>query len=89
MRNDFCIFILSYKRADNMYTINSLLRANYTGQYYIVLGNDDPTIDEYINKYGEDRIIVFDKEQQARLTDTVDNFDKRKVILYARNVCFD
>lgn len=88
-RNDFCIFILSYKRADNMYTIDSLLRANYTGQYYIVLGNDDPTIDKYINKYGKDKIIIFDKEEQAKLTDVCDNFNKRKVILYARNACFD
>lgn len=89
MRDDFCVFILSYKRADKMSTINSLLRANYTGKYYIVLGNDDPTIDEYIDKFGEDKVIVFDKEEQAKLTDTVDNFDKRKVILYARNFCFD
>lgn len=89
MRNDFCVFILSYKRANNMYTIDSLLRANYTGKYYIILGNDDPTINEYIDKFGEDKIIVFDKEEQAKLTDTVDNFNKRKVILYARNFCFD
>ena len=89
MRDDFCIFILSYKRADNMYTIDSLLNSNYTGKYYIILGNDDPTINEYIDKYGNDKIIVFDKEEQARLVDTCDNFDKRKVILYARNFCFD
>lgn len=89
MRDDFCVFILSYKRANNMYTINSLLNSNYTGKYHIILGNDDPTIDEYINKFGEDKIIVFDKEEQAKLTDTCDNFNKRKVILYARNFCFD
>ena len=89
MRNDFCVFILSYKRANNMCTIDSLLRANYTGKYYIILGNDDPTINEYIDKYGKDKIIIFDKEEQARLTDACDNFDKRKVILYARNFCFD
>lgn len=89
MRSDFCVFILSYKRANNMYTINSLSNSNYTGDYYIILGNDDPTIDEYIDKYGKDKIIVFDKEEQANLTDTCDNFDKRKVILYARNFCFD
>lgn len=89
MRSDFCIFILSYKRANNMYTINSLLNSNYTGKYYIILGNDDPTIDEYVDKYGKDKVIVFDKEAQAKMTDTCDNFNKRKVILYARNFCFD
>lgn len=89
MRDDFCVFVLSYKRANSMYTINTLLNSGYTGKYYIMLGNDDPTIDEYINKYGKDKIIIFDKEAQAKLTDTCDNFNKRKVILYARNACFD
>lgn len=89
MRSDFCVFILSYKRVNSIYTINSLLNSNYTGKYYIILGDDDPTVDEYINKYGKDKIIVFNKEEQAKLTDTCDNFNKRKVILYARNFCFD
>lgn len=89
MRNDFCVFILSYKRANNLYTLKSLQDSNYSGAWYIVLGNDDPTIDEYIKLYGKDRILVFDKELEATKTDTCDNFEKRKVILYARNYCFE
>lgn len=89
MRDDFVVFILSYKRADRMYTIKSLLESGYSGKYYIILGNDDPTIEEYKNKYGKDNILVFDKEEYANKVDTCDNFNKRKVILYARNYCFD
>ena len=89
MRKDFCVFILSYKRANNVYTIKSLADSNYTGDWYIVLGNDDPTIEEYIELYGKDKILIFDKEEQAKKTDVCDNFNKRKVILYARNYCFE
>ena len=56
MRKDFCVFILSYKRANNVYTIKSLADSNYTGDWYIVLGNDDPTIEEYIELYGKDNV---------------------------------
>lgn len=89
MRNDFCVFILSYKRADRMLTINSLLRANYTGKYYIILGNDEPNIDDYINNFGEDKIIIFNKEDYLDSTDTCDNYKKKNIVLYARNFCFD
>jgi hypothetical protein len=89
MRDDFCVFILSYKRANNMYTIDSLKNSNYSGKYFIVLGDDDPTISEYIEKYGRENILIFNKEYQANIVDTCDNFDRRKVILYARNYCFD
>lgn len=89
MRNDFCVFILSYKRANNMYTIDSLKNSNYSGKYFIVLGDDDPTISEYIEKYSRENILIFDKEYQASIVDTCDNFNRRKVILYARNYCFD
>lgn len=89
MRDDFCVFILSYKRANNMYTIDSLKNSNYSGKYFIVLGDDDPTISEYIEKYGRENILIFNKEYQASIVDTCDNFNRRKVILYARNYCFD
>lgn len=88
MRKDFCIFILSYQRPNNVITLDSILRAGYSGDWYIILGNDDKTIDEYINKYGKDRIIIFDKDKEMNLCDTCDIFNKKKVILYARNYCF-
>lgn len=89
MRNDFCVFILSYKRANNMYTINTLLKAGYTGDWYIVLGTDDDTYEDYINNFGEEHILVFDKEKWSKRTDSCDNFNKRKCIIYARNACFE
>jgi len=34
-------------------------------------------------------VYIFDKEKYAAQVDQYDNFDNRKVILYARNACFD
>lgn len=87
-RNDFCIFILSYQRPERARTVRNLKLANYTGPYYIVLGNDDKKIDEYKETFGEEHIIIFDKEAEAKECDTCDNYHKMNIVLYARNVCF-
>ena len=42
MRDDFAIFIMSYKRPNNIATLRTLNKANYTGKYYIIVGDDDP-----------------------------------------------
>ena len=48
MRNDFCVFILCYKKPDKCKTLKALNKYGYTGDYYLVLSNDDPTINRYI-----------------------------------------
>ena len=35
MRNDFCVFILSNRRPDNIKTLETLERSGYTGKWYI------------------------------------------------------
>lgn len=87
MRNDFAIFIMSYKRADNIYTLKSLKNANYTGQYYIVVGDDDPTLDRYKELY-PNNLLVFNKQKIGKTFDLCDSGGSEKVIVYARNYCF-
>lgn len=84
----FAVFILSHGRADRIHTLKSLERGNYTGDWYIVIDNEDKTADEYYARYG-DRVIMFDKLEQSRKFDTADNFQDRRTIVYARNACFD
>jgi len=86
--NDFCIFILSHGRPDNVKTLNTLNRFNYTGKYYILIDNEDKTAPEYFKKYG-DKVIQFDKLAVSKTFDQADNFDNRKTIVYARNYCFE
>lgn len=88
MKYKFCMFILSHGRADRIHTIKTLERAGYTGDYFILVDNEDETKDEYYEKYGQ-KVIMFDKLAVSKTFDTADNFDNRKTIVYARNACFD
>lgn len=89
MRDDFAVMILTHGRADRVYTVNSLRKGGYTGKIYFVIDNEDDQHDEYVSRYGQDRVVVFDKEAQMRKCDTMDTFGKKGVILFARNACFE
>lgn len=89
MRDDFAVMILTHGRADRVYTLKSLRKGGYTGKVYIVIDNEDDQKDEYVSRYGQDRVVVFDKEAQMRKCDTMDTFGKKGVILFARNACFE
>lgn len=86
MKNsDFACFILSHGRADNVKTYDTLRRQGYTGRIYIVVDDEDKEVGEYIKRYGKDEVIVFEKEEAARITDPMDNFHDRRTPLFARN----
>lgn len=88
-KRNFAIFILSHGRANNVITLKTLKKQNYTGKWYIICDNEDKTLPEYVDKFGMDRVIVFDKAGIAKKIDEGDNFQNRKVILYARVACFE
>lgn len=85
----FCMFILSHGRPDRIYTLKTLQRAGYTGDWYIVIDNEDETAEEYYRRYGKERVLMFDKLAVSKTFDTADNFENRKTIVFARNVCFE
>lgn len=87
--NNFVVFIISHGRADKIITLKSLQKCNYTGDWYIILDNEDKTLDQYKNKFGEDKIIVFNKKEMADLVDEGNNFDNRRTTTHARNACFN
>ena len=89
MRNDFAVLILSHGRADRVYTIPTLRKGGYTGTIYIVVDNEDEQQDEYIARYGKENVIVFDKLEAMKHSDTMDNYEKHNIVLYARNSCFE
>lgn len=88
MREDFAVFILSHGRADSLITNKTLRERGYTGKIYLVLDDEDRTINAYRRKHNEE-IIVFNKEKYIRETDTCDNFEKHNAVVYARNAVFD
>lgn len=88
MRNDFCVFILSHGRPDRVHTYDTLMKAGYTGKYYIVIDDEDKTAEEYRKRFG-DKVLQFCKAKVAAQADECDNFNNRKVILDARYVCWE
>jgi hypothetical protein len=67
------IYIIS-KGRPQCYTAKVLKKINYPGKWFIVLGNNDETINEYKKIWGEDRIIIFDWFSQIKKTKFLDNF---------------
>lgn len=89
MTSKFAVFILTHGRPDNVLTHKTLRDAGYTGDIYLIVDNEDKTIKDYRRKYGHFKVIVFDKKAQADKIDEANNFDNRKVIVHARNYCFE
>ena len=74
MRNDFCVFILSNGRPDNIKTLETLQRSGYTGKWYIVIDDEDPTGNQYKSTYG-DKVLVFSKAKNPEILLTwIDRF---------------
>jgi len=85
--NDFAAFILSHGRPNNVKTYKTLRKHGYTGKIYIVVDNMDTTLPEYQRLY-PDEVIVFDKKAIAQITDSGDNFETYRGVIYARNANF-
>jgi len=88
MNKDFCIFILTHGRPDNILTLHTLKRMGCNYPIYFIIDNEDKTADQYIKNFGEDNVIMFNKLEISKTFDTGDNFNNRKCIIYARNACF-
>jgi hypothetical protein len=86
--NNFCAFILTHGRPDKVITYKNLRRCGYTGKIFIVVDNEDKCVSQYIETFGEENVLIFDKLAISKTFDEYDTFDDRRSIVYARNVCF-
>jgi len=87
MKNDFVVFIPTYRRPFKVNTIQTLRGAGYTGEIVLVCSEDDDTLEEYKKLF--DNIEVFDKDNYRGTFDMGDNFKEKGTVLFARNVIFD
>lgn len=89
MKYNFAAFILTHGRPEKVYTYKTLRSHGYTGKIYIVIDDEDAAENEYRKKFG-DMVVQFSKDEIGKTFDLGDNFvDKRGVIIYARNACFE
>lgn len=86
---DFCVFIITHGRPNDVITFETLKKQNYTGKTYFIIDNTDKKSDEYYNKFGKENVIMFDKEEIAKTTDHGDNFWNLRTTTHARNACFN
>lgn len=85
---DFAAFILTHGRPDNVITLKTLRHHGYTGPIYLVVDNEDLTLDDYRARY--ENVVVFDKAAVAAKTQCADNQPGHSgVVIFARNACFD
>jgi hypothetical protein len=87
MRDDFAAFILTHGRPDNVKTYDTLRKCGYTGAIYLIVDDEDKSLEDYRARYGAE-VIVFDKAKEAETTDRGDNFESLGTVLFARNACF-
>ena len=64
------------------------MKGGYSGKYYFVVDDEDPSLQKYQERFGN-KVLIFNKDKVAERVDLGDNFNNKKVINYARNVCYD
>lgn len=85
---NIAVFILTHGRADNVKTYKTLRDCGYTGKIYLVIDDEDDHEQRYRENYG-DQVVQFCKEEYLQKSMCINPDKPRKVILYARNACFD
>lgn len=88
MNDPYAVFILTHGRPNRVITYHNLRRCGYTGDIYLIVDNEDDTVDEYRALYG-DQVIVFDKTIISKTFDEAGNFQDRRGVVYARNASFN
>jgi hypothetical protein len=88
-KSKFAFFILTNGRPEKVRSYGSLRRSGYTGKVFFIVDNEDPTVDQYRENFGDENVIVFDKAKIAKTFDEADTVGDRRSIVYARNASFD
>ena len=72
---NFGAYILTHQRPTlrEQHTYRALERAGYTGPLYLVVDDEDPTLPQYQDEFG-DQVVVFPKQATINSFDIGDNF---------------
>ena len=61
----FCVFIMTFGRADNIKTYKTLMEyegTSFNQDFYLICSDDDKKLQDYIDKFG-DRVLIFNKKK--------------------------
>lgn len=86
----YALFITSHKNPSVCRTLDTLKGLNYNGEYYIVIDDEDPLIEQYQEIY-KDKLLVFNKRFYMITTDSGHDSEHTPsaCVLYARNFIED
>lgn len=84
----YAVFILTNKRPDRVHTLKTLYRYNYSGPVFLIVDDEDPTKDQYLETFG-DKVQIFSKKEAKKSFDVGDNFPGNRGVIYARNASFE
>jgi hypothetical protein len=85
---DFATFILTHGRAGRVETFRVLRKCGYTGRIVLIVDDQDKQLGDYKEEFG-DQVYVFSKQKAIEMTDECDNFNDRRAVVYARNICWE
>lgn len=85
MTNKFAVFILTHGRPHNQLTVKTLQDLGYTGEWYLVVDDQDDTYEEYKRVWGQDKVILFKKNYFIDRTETGLRTPVPKFAVFARN----
>lgn len=72
------IYIIS-KGRPQCRTAETLTKMKYPGEWFIVNGTNDDTHNEYVKKWGKDRVLLFDWHEEVKKSNLIDNFGVEKM----------
>ena len=84
LKYNFACIIISHGRPKDIPTISSLLKAGYSGKFYILIDSEDKKKKDYEDLYSTN-VIVFDKQKYIDNNDLLFNKSLRNVAVHARN----
>ncbi|MBR6113479.1 MAG: hypothetical protein IKP79_03100, partial [Bacilli bacterium] len=91
MRHKFGIFITCYKDTE-ITTLTTMKNIGYKGPIRLIVGTDDPKLEEFKKLYG-DLVYVFDKkdiEKRYKVDLMLSNSDKiYNIIIFAKFACYE
>lgn len=82
------VFIMSHGRPNKQFTYTTIRREGYTGPIRIVCDDEDDTVEQYKKNFpGE--VLVFNKVETIKKTETFYNQPYHKTVMYARHTLYD
>jgi hypothetical protein len=88
METNFCLFIISNGRPNDIITLKTLNKAGSKLPYFIIIDNEDKTELQYYKNFG-DKVLKFNKKEYSLKVDNYDNTGNLRTTTHARNACFD